>query len=168
MALSVSVTGVEEVAAHFGKLSESAHDKVYQKVMGLSIAVMNRAKQKVSGPVLNVKTGQLRANIFQDVEDGPGGIVGSIFEAQNVKYAAIHEFGGVIQHPGGTAYLIDPKTGVSKWISNKASIADQLPRTKAHTIHMPERSYLRSSLGEMKATIIEQLTDTVQKAMQEG
>lgn len=168
MHLQVTVTGAEEVAAHFGKISAEARAKVYAKVFALALAVAAKAKQKVSGEVLNVRTGQLRANIFADAQDTGGAIEGKIYVGANVKYAAIHEFGGVIKHPGGTAYLIDPKSGMAKWISNKESIADTLPRTKPHDIPMPERSYLRSSLGEMKAEILAELADTVAQAMKEG
>lgn len=168
MQLNVTVTGAEEVAAHFGKLSDEARAKVYAKVLGLAVQVMNKAKVKVSGEVLNVKTGQLRANIKSDAEDANGTIVGRIFVTANVRYAAIHEFGGIINHPGGTAYLIDPKTGVAKWISNKDALSDKLPRTKPHKIPMPERSYLRSSLGEMKDQILSELSATVSAAMKDG
>jgi phage gpG-like protein len=80
----------------------------------------------------------------------------------NVKYAGIHEFGGEIQHPGGTAYFPD-KTGQLRWVSNAAA-RPEMPRTRAHKIPMPERSFLRSGLRDRAA----QIQANLLKAAEEG
>lgn len=55
-------------------------------------------------------------------------------------YAAIHQFGGTIKHPGGTAYHA-PKGKRAKFIDNVKAAAFH-PRTAAHDIVMPARPYL--------------------------
>jgi hypothetical protein len=83
-----------------------------------------------------------------------------------VKYAAIHEFGGVIKHPGGTAYIVIAGQG-AVWISNaKAETMANVKRTAAHDIPMPERSFLRSTLADMKDEIEEGLREAVVEGMQ--
>src|SRR5260370_40510541 len=100
---------------------------------------------KLSGGVLNVKSGALRSHIFMNMTEGANYIqvVVSISVGQ-VPYAGIHEYGGSINHPGGTAY------GHYGFVANRNATAG-MPRTAAHVIPMPERSYMRSSMVDRKS-----------------
>lgn len=60
-----------------------------------------------------------------------------------VPYARIHEFGGTINHPGGTPYFIG-KDGRAKFVK-KANGAG-LPKTKPHPIEIPARPYITPAL----------------------
>lgn len=60
-----------------------------------------------------------------------------------IPYARIHEFGGTINHPGGTPYFIG-KDGKAKFVS-KAKGSD-LPRTKPHPIEIPARPYITPAM----------------------
>ena len=119
-------------------------------------------KQKLSGGVLNVVSGKLRRSIFgKEVENSSTRIVEAVYSDGSVKYAAIHEFGGTIKHPGGTAYIVTKDMAMGAiFIKNStaANFKTPPPRTKPHDIVMPERSFMRSSLAEMKPTIIDRLT----------
>lgn len=89
------------------------------------------------------RTGVLEGSIdiaeyAHDIEGGVEGQWGS----KDVKYAAIHEFGGVIEHPGGTPYFI-AESGLAVFVSKDHPDAADLPRTKPHQITMPARPYLR-------------------------
>lgn len=55
-------------------------------------------------------------------------------------YAAIHQFGDVINHPGGTAYF--PKKGGEIVYVSNAKARPSMPRTKPHQITIPARPYL--------------------------
>jgi phage gpG-like protein len=75
-------------------------------------------------------------------------------------YAAIHQFGGRISHPGGTPYIVTKDKGVL-FISKKK--ADQLKKknkqvfyTKKHTIVIPPRPYIVLSENDI-AEIIDRL-----------
>lgn len=58
---------------------------------------------------------------------------------KQVPYARIHEYGGTINHPGGTPYkMVDGRIV----FVNKRDGKD-LPKTKAHTIEIKARPYLR-------------------------
>lgn len=68
----------------------------------------------------------------------------------NVKYARIHELGGTINHPGGTAYIV-VGPGRAVFISNKkasqiAGKGQQVKRTRPHPIVMPRRPFLVPAL----------------------
>lgn len=61
-----------------------------------------------------------------------------------VRLGAIHEFGGVINHPGGTRYVIG-KNGRARFVSNDYN-GPVSGVTKPHKITIPERSFLRVPL----------------------
>ena len=70
----------------------------------------------------------------------------------NAELGAAHEFGAIINHPGGTPYLIK-EDGTAQFVSK--SKGKGLPKTKPHEIILPTRSFLRMPLlsSEGKASI---------------
>jgi phage gpG-like protein len=126
---------------------------------------------KLSGQVLNIRTGNLKASIHQSGPQETGtGVSGAVYSDGSVKYARIHEFGGVIRHPGGTAYIPITAEGRVAFISNAAAeeMRSPPPRTAAHDIPMPQRSFLRSSLRDLEATIVSEIRQTVVQAVAAG
>lgn len=63
----------------------------------------------------------------------------------------IHEFGAVIDHPGGTPYVIVPKIGAI-FVNKDHPSPDGI--TQPHKISIPERSFMRSTLRENRELII--------------
>ncbi|RBB38906.1 hypothetical protein DPV79_16130 [Burkholderia reimsis] len=165
MIFESKITGDQAVMAHFrampDKLRDALRNAIYDDLIKLQRHVVT---EKLSSQVLRRKTGTLAASITPYMEFGnPNEIVGVL--GANTPYARILEYGGTIAHPGGTAYLIDH--GVSTFISNKAAaaLAQRLPRTKPHAIPIPEHSYLRSSLADMRQTILDDLQRAAARAM---
>jgi phage gpG-like protein len=166
-AVTVEVRGDAEVAARFARLSERGVREVRRAIEQLCVQDEALVKQKLSGEVLNVVTGALRSSIFHEVESTGDTIIGRIASSGDVKYAAIHEFGGTISHPGGTAYIVIAGQGAT-FISNAvaAGLGTRISgRTAPHTIHMPERSFLRSALREMEPKIRTTLEAAVTRAV---
>ena len=62
-----------------------------------------------------------------------------------------HEFGAVINHPGGTPYKI---VGSGKALFVKKGDPTATGVTKAHKIVIPERSFMRSTLVAKKKEIV--------------
>lgn len=148
-------------------MPNTVREELYRKVTQLTLELDARVIRKLNGEVLKVRTGQLRRSIFHRVEQDANRVVGKVGSSGDVPYAAIHEFGGVINHPGGTAYFYDTKEGRIAFVSN-AKARETMRRTRSHPIHMPERSFLRSSLTEMADYIKEQLRAAVVAGMQMG
>lgn len=78
----------------------------------------------------------------------------SIMISSNHEYAAIHQFGGQINHPGGTPYVIG-KNGKAKFISKRKaaglkSKGKNVLLTSAHTINIPARPYITLSEDDLK------------------
>lgn len=149
------------------QLPAVAHARLNRSVTADALMLEALVKEKLSGQVLNVKTGDLRRSINNDVTDEPTKVQGRVFSSGDVKYAAIHEFGGVIHSPGGTAYIVTPG-GLAEFISNAAAIGLNLPRTAPHDINMPERSFLRSSLRDRAEEIKEHMLKAVREGAREA
>lgn len=73
-----------------------------------------------------------------------------------VVIGAVHEFGGSIQHPGGTSYGYrnekDAADGRVRFMKNGTGLL-QAGRTGPHTINIPERSFLRVPLRQNQDNI---------------
>lgn len=121
-------------------------------------------KSKLSGDPLHRRTGRLSRSIRPYFESAGDTVQSGAGGGRGVPYAKIHEFGGVINHPGGTAYFV-PKGGRAVFVSNASALAATLPRTRPHPIPMPERSYMRSAFEERAPTGIEQLRAAVKAAI---
>ena len=113
-------------------------------------------KRTRSGGKLLMKDGHLRKSIQKPTISGD-----KIIFTSNVPYAEIHNEGGTIKHPGGTAYL--KKKGETIWISNRKAAGKKFPRTRAHDIKIPQRQFI----GEHKKLdkMIEDEIDSVIKKM---
>lgn len=82
----------------------------------------------------------------------------------DAPYAAIQEYGGVINHPGGTAYFIKPG-GMAAFVPDSSILSTYLPRTKPHEIVLPARPYMRPALEKNREQINADITKAVNSAM---
>jgi phage gpG-like protein len=111
-----------------------------------------------------VDTGNLQSSITHQVKGG------AVYVGTNVLYAAIHHFGGTINHPGGTPYMhfggndivflrkssafeAGKKTKQQKGIRKirkgmKSGI--EIKFTKPHPINMPARPFLMLQAEDYK------------------
>jgi len=131
MSDAVQVTGVDEVTAYFETLGGGAHARL-EAAVGLQTVAMQGVVMgdKLSGGVLNIRSGRLHDHIFSDVSSSGDRIVGMVYT--NVPYARIHEYGGVIVPVAAPALRF--------WIGGQMIFAK--------SVTMPERSFLRSTLAE--------------------
>ncbi len=157
--------GDTEFVSRLRSMPQKLNNSLLQAITGACISLEAYIKDtQLSGAVLNVRSGDLRRSINHDVQNSGNQIIGEVFSAGNIPYAKIQEYGGTINHPGGTAYFIDSKTQLAVFISNAESLGLGLPRTKAHEIKIPERSYMRTGLADKTAEIQERISTAVQEA----
>ena len=132
------------------------HDALLRKARAYAFLIESHIKaDKLSGQVLHVRTGNLRRSIFSGVDDSGDEITIWAKQSGDVKYGAIHEFGG--------------KTAAHDILPVKAKALHFIMGGKdvfARIVHhpgsvMPARSYMRSSLADMKDAIIAGLKDAV-------
>lgn len=139
-----------------GQIRKNVDQAVHRLAIELQSYIV---RNKLSGQVLNKRTGHLQQSIQQKVDETPNEITGTVYSAGDVKYAAIHEYGGTIHHPGGTAYYFNERLGKMVFLSNKTAASFNFPRTKPHDIVMPQRSFMRTSLAENEDHIVKVLTE---------
>jgi len=79
-----------------------------------------------------------------------------------VPYAAIHEYGGTIKHPGGTPYV---NIGGRTLFVRKENADKNMRTTKPHNIEMPARPYLRPGFAAFSKQQIPRLLDRIRKEL---
>lgn len=116
-------------------------DSLVRRGTGRDTGVRGRYRASTAGSPPNVRTGDLRRSITER----SGKMRRTV--GTNLRYARIHEFGGTINHPGGTPYIV-VGPGRARFISNEraAELESQgktVKRTKRHQITMPARPYMK-------------------------
>lgn len=99
-------------------------------------------------PGRGVLIGKQSGHLFKDIRV-LSRTENSVTVGTTLPYARIHNEGGTINHPGGTAFFM--KDGKAAFISNRkanalATAGHKLPRTKAHQIRIPKRKFLGQSV----------------------
>jgi len=154
LALSLRDTASAALAAMPARLRAA----LLEKATALAAELEAKVRQKLAGEVLNMRTGALARSIVATIEDGAGKVAVSIATSGDVKYAAIHEFGGTIPPH---EIVPDKAKALAFAIGGKQVFA---ARVNLPAVAMPERSYLRSSLAEMADEIRGELTAAVADA----
>jgi phage gpG-like protein len=126
--------------------AQAVQDALLGKADALRGALEARIQQKLSGEVLQIRSGALAASIISSIENDGSDTSVSI-SSTGVPYAAIQEFGG--------------KTAAHDIVAVKAKVLEFSAgggQVFARTVHhpgstIPSRSYLGSSLAEMRDEI---------------
>jgi phage gpG-like protein len=133
------ITAKCDAAELIAKLSQ-APAKLRESIASLieqsADAVAERAREKLSGEVLREKTGRLKASIAASASDLAGRVTA------DAPYAHIQEYGGRIDVPE-----IAPKTAKALAFEYEGKLAFA-KSAAAHSVSIPQRSYLRSALAE--------------------
>jgi len=172
-----TIIGEETVTAKLRDLPLRVTMELRTAIAERTMELLGRAKEKASGPVLRNKTGTLRRKINARFEnEGLLGIVGI-----KLSYAAIHELGfdgieNVREHVRRNLRQMKEDRKARTW-GNKKGTHDtkaQLGRgeihVRAHTRHMemPKRSFLRSTLNDLRPSIRVSLKKAIEEALKEA
>ncbi|AEV24619.1 Bacteriophage protein of unknown function (DUF646) [Azospira oryzae PS] len=153
------VVGDKEVARRFRALPDGVRSRVTDSIGRLILRLQRKVMQdKLTGQVLKVRTGTLRRSIDQRLvtdSDSVSGIVST-----NVKYGKAHEYGS------NKTVTVREHLRLVKKAWGKELKHPVWATVKAHSMkqNLPERSFLRSALADMKPEIIADLN----KAAAEG
>ena len=158
--ITVEVVGDKQVIAKLEALPGRLHDALLKRVTSLSLQMQAAVKLKLSGSVLNVRSGNLRRSIQSDVNDQPTEVSGRIFSDASVRYAAIHEFGGrtrphVIEAKAGgvLAFQSGGKTVFARRVNHPGS-------------KIPARPFMRPTLAEYRGKIVDSFQAAAAEAVQ--
>lgn len=146
--ITVEISGDSQIIAKLESFTPRLQVNLVKKMRLAMIYLAGYVKsEKLSGQVLNVRTGTLRRSITQQVTDEAESITGIV--GANIKYAAIHEYGFQ-----GTEQV---KEHIRHSSTGKAAVV----RAFSRRVNMPERSFLRSSLTDTTDKITEYLQQAV-------
>jgi phage gpG-like protein len=149
----------DTASAALAALPERIAAALAAKAGTLAVALQAKIQQKLSGEVLQMKSGALAGSIGVTIDELPTGVAVRIATSPNVKYAAIHEYGGTIPPH---QIVPDKAKALAFLVGGKQIFA---ARVNLPAIAMPERSYMRSSLAEMVDDIRDEFGSAVSEAM---
>ncbi|MFI5266776.1 MAG: hypothetical protein ACHQ7M_05290 [Chloroflexota bacterium] len=113
---------------------------------------------KLSGDPLNRRSGRLSRTVHGESEHNGDMVSGVVAAGRDVPYARIHEFGGVIKAHQVVARNAAALSFTASWGPMQGPGGKAFrKRVNIPEIHMPERSYMRSSLRERAPDGIAQL-----------
>lgn len=145
MRITGEVRGDREVVADLHRFDAAARGEIQKGIGRITLKLLTRVKaQKLSGQALNVRTGRLRRSITQRIEASANEISGIV--GTNVDYAAAHEYG----FKG--AVSVKQHLRLVKQAFGRSLKSPVWSTVGAHTknVSLPERSFLRSALADMK------------------
>lgn len=179
-----SIIGAEVFQMKLLNITSRTRQNVKDEVTRLALILLTKVKEeKLSGQVLNVQSGRLRRSVrAKRARDDGDSISASV--GTSLGYAAIHEFGGTTR-----PHLILPKNAMALLLGNmtedvktKSGLYRRSKKMKeaitkriesgslwfSKSVNhpgskMPMRSFLRSSLEEMRQTIQDRLNYAVRK-----
>lgn len=113
-----------------------------------------------AGGMPRFRSGDLHDSIEQEIDKETGdGIVGSA-----KVYARIHEYGGMINHPGGTPYIVI--FGRPVFLSrDRVSGKRGVKHTKPHQIHIPARPYFQPTVRKSGAVLTKAFVDAAKASL---
>jgi phage gpG-like protein len=111
-----------------------------------------------------VRSGELQRSIAFEQEQRGRWVVST-----NWPYAMIHEYGGVINHPGGTPYIIVDNGRAVFITKSKAqqleSEGKHVGYTKPHTITMPARPYFKPTIEANTSNLRKKFAEVFRREM---
>lgn len=127
---------------------------LHKTIAALTMKLLGMVKSdKLSGQVLNRKTGRLSRSINAKFENGGStGVVGT-----NVAYGKVHENGGAYSIP---AHMRMMKVAFGKPVQNPRMI-----EVREHIARFPERSFLRTALRELEPEIQPALNKAIKETI---
>jgi phage gpG-like protein len=151
--ITITLPNLDDVLAWVAALPDSLKAALFAKSQELAAALQDTVGEKLSGEVLQSRTGLLKDSIANETTENDNGVSSRVFVSGDVPYAAIQEYGGVTK-----AHIIEAVNG--------KALAFNMGGKQAffRNIHhpgsvIPERSYLRSSLDDMSDDIAGGLGD---------
>jgi len=147
----------DDYSASLAGMPDRLRQALSSKANVLAVALEAKIQQKLSGGVLNTRSGALASSIIATVDESSADVSVRIGTSGDVKYAAI---GGTIPPH---EIVPDKAKALAFAIGGKQVFA---ARVNLPAVTMPERSYLRSSLAEMAGEITGEFSQAVVEAMQ--
>ena len=140
-----AVTGQHAVVRMMVAVKDGARQKLIDVMAKVGFDIQQHVTtQKLSGQVLNRRTGRLRNSINSRVTTGPSEVSASV--GTGVQYAAAHEYG--VQR--NVVVTVHHRMQTMAWGKPMKNPREVLVNQHVAHMNLPERSFLRSSLQDKK------------------
>lgn len=144
-----AVVEIAGAKAALDRIPAAVVDFVAKKIRALTLNLQHHiVADKLQGQVLQHRSGALARSIQQETTTSGEITTGRVYSSGDVKYAAIHEFGGttpphdiVPDKAEALAFMIGGKMVFAKIVHHPGS-------------RIPERSFMRSGLIDMSEEIV--------------
>jgi phage gpG-like protein len=159
--LNITITGDARVIEGLGRLPSAINQALYAKILSLALKMERNVKVgKLNGQVLNRITGALSRSIQHEVLRSENRVLGKVFSSGDVKYAAIHEYGGTT----APHIIVPKKASVLAFVGSSGGMVFT-KKVNHPGSKMPERSFLRSTLTDMSTEISLGMKEAVVQAV---
>lgn len=138
------LSGDREIMARLDQLNGRLPGEMRIGMERLTVKLQTRVKRKLSGDVLNVRTGRLRNGVSRDVQADGLQVTGIVSDP--VKYAPPHEYGF-----RGTVDVREHMRTIRQAFGRPIEEKQITVRQHSMQMNLPERSFLRSALAEMES-----------------
>lgn len=129
----------------FTNIRQELNKAMLRVVIGLQRYII---LEKLSGNVLHILSGNLARSITYSVEENGDEIIGTVGVGRQAPYGKAHELGGDFNIPS----------------HNRRSVLGNVFTVRDYIMHLPQRSFIRTSFAENDQTVRAQL----QAAIAEG
>jgi phage gpG-like protein len=158
------IIGSEKVISKFEKYNDKIDRVIKKSLVALALDMTTLIKGgKLSGQVLNVQSGTLRRSIDHRLIDfGGGNLMAEVYT--NVPYAAKHEYGFLGTEDVRSFMRRAPMPGASKKAKKNAPKEIRVQPFRRR-VNVPEKSFMRSALEDMRPNIIAELNDAIESIL---
>jgi len=168
--IGVEVKGLTALNAKFARLPVVLQDKLRIFIARFTISLREKVKNNILSRFHS--QGPLYRGVKSEIEESPGSVTGRVYIDEVIRYAGIQERGGTVHIPEvvpvnarALAFMAPARMGLSS--GGGASGMVFAMRAKAHPVTIPERSYARLALFQMRQPFERGIREVVGEARQE-
>ena len=158
--LKMEFIGGDVLAAVLRSYGDKVQTAIVQSIGRSALRLQSEVMDnRLSGQVLNIRTGNLHRSIHQQVTSSGGLVVGEV--DTNVRYGVAHEYGFA-----GTVNVKASMRQIRQAFGRPLK-SPRYVQIRAHSrnVKLPERSFLRSALRDMKPEIEADLQKSIEGAL---
>jgi len=142
--------------AKLAALPDKVRAGVREAVQAGALKLLSKVQQKVSGDVLQVRSGALLNSLRETgLSDSGDTFSDGVTTDAALKYARIQEYGGKIEVPE-----IAPVNARALAFEYGGKVVFAM-KAAAHVVEIPEHSFMRSSLAEIAPEIVDSIRKVV-------
>lgn len=155
--LSGQVLGAERVAARLSNAGPRVRERVRTEVQRLGLELLRKVKaEKLTGQVLNVRTGRLRRSInYREILGGDASYQARV--GTNVSYGRFWELGFQ-----GAQQVREHIRTIRQSFGRPIFPVQSVVHAHSRNVNQAPRPFLQSSLDEMRAEVRQRLLVAVQ------